>query len=147
MKQKEQDMAILSKPSTSARTAVIYVTAGVLTAVWSGIWYAYMVHSAPESEVWWYICYGFILSGFALTFIGLAIGRIGRSARHAELPPEEVIHSVIQASQEKATHPAVIAPLGQEAAVVTGPRVTETGTPIVSPVIQPVDQLKHLARG
>ena len=46
-------MPILSKPSSAARTAVIYVTVGALTEVWSGIWYSYLKHNPPPHEFTW----------------------------------------------------------------------------------------------
>jgi hypothetical protein len=104
-------MSILSKPSSAARTAVIYITIGALTIVWSGIWYAYLHHAPPKDDYTWYWCYGFLLTGLALLIIGLAIGRIGRSARHAELPPEEVTPAVSKAEQNAAAQAPVIAPV------------------------------------
>lgn len=102
-------MSILSKPSSSARTAVIYITGGVLMTVWSCIWYAYLNRNPPSNEAIWYLCNGFILTGIALFVIGLAIGRIGRSARHAELPPEEVTAEVVMTDQEAASRAPIIA--------------------------------------
>jgi membrane protein len=115
-------MSILSKPSSSARTAVIYITAGVLTAVWSGIWYLYLNRNPPVNDGVWYWCYGLILTGIALFVIGLAIGRIGRSARHAELPPEEVTASVVKTDQEAATRAPIIAPLNPSIPIPTQQR-------------------------
>jgi hypothetical protein len=112
-------MAILSKPSSSARTAVIYITGGVLTTVWSGIWYAYLNRNPPGNEAVWYWCYGFILTGVALFLIGLAIGRIGRSARHAELPPEEVTASVVKTDQEAAARAPMIAAVNPSVPIQT----------------------------
>lgn len=87
-------MAIFSRPSSAAHLSVAYVTIGALADVWSGIWYAYMRHAPPVNESTWYWCYGFFATGLAFLTIGLAIGRIGRSARHAELPPEVAISSL-----------------------------------------------------
>src|ERR1700730_16160637 len=95
-------MAILSTPSVAARTALIYITAGTLTDVWSGIWYWYMRSHPPVAESTWFWCYGFLLTGLALLIIVLAVGRIGRAARHAELPPEEVTPAVAKAEQNAA---------------------------------------------
>jgi hypothetical protein len=82
-------MPILSKPSGAARTAVMYITAGALIDVWSIIYWAYLNHHAPEhGDAPYYWVYGFFLTGVVLLVIGLALGRIGRAARHAELPPE-----------------------------------------------------------
>jgi hypothetical protein len=111
-------MAILSTPSVAARTALIYITAGTLTDVWSGIWYWYMRNHPPVAESTWYWCYGFLLTGLALLIIGLAVGRIGRAARHAELPPEEVTPAVAKAEQNAAARAPLIAPVNPVAPLV-----------------------------
>jgi hypothetical protein len=102
-------MAILSKPSPAAQTSLIYITIGALTDVWSAIWYAYLRHNPPAADSTWYWCYGFFLSGLALLIIGLAVGRIGRSARHAELPPEETTPVVVKAEPNAAARAPLIA--------------------------------------
>jgi hypothetical protein len=85
---------IMSKPSKAAHMAIIYVTAGALLMVWSGVWYAWMLHQAPPDsgqphhDGWFYICYAIFFSGLTLFVIGFALGRIGRAGRRAELPPE-----------------------------------------------------------
>ncbi|MFL5244234.1 MAG: hypothetical protein ACJ8FY_19185 [Gemmataceae bacterium] len=104
-------MAILSKPSASAHMAVIYITVGALTDVWSAIWYAYLSNYPPGSNATWYWCYGFLLTGLVLVVIGLAIGRIGRSARNAELPPEEATPAVEKVDKEAAQRAPLIAPV------------------------------------
>jgi hypothetical protein len=117
-------MSILSKPSSAARTSLIYITVGALTIVWSGIWYAYLSHTPPANDLTWYWCYGFLLTGLTLLIIGLAIGRIGRSARHAELPPEEVTPEVTKVEQT-AAHSPIVAPALPTPVVTTG----NNGTP------------------
>lgn len=82
-------MPILSKPSAEARVAIAYVTGGALLNVWSGIWYLYMRNNPPQTEVKHYVCYGLFLTGVVLVVIGFALGRIGRAARQAELPPPD----------------------------------------------------------
>jgi hypothetical protein len=82
-------MPILSKPSGAARTAVIYVTVGALIDVWTVIYWVYLGrHPEGHAEGAYYWVYGFFFTGLVLLVIGLALGRIGRAARHAELPPE-----------------------------------------------------------
>ena len=83
-------MPLLTNPSFAARTAVIYVTVGALIDVWSGIWYAYMLHAPPQEYSTWYYCYGFLLTGLTLLIIGLAIGRIGRSAAARQFDPDAI---------------------------------------------------------
>ena len=85
---------IMSKPSKAAHMAIIYVTAGAFLMVWSGVWYAWMLHQAPPDsgqphrDGWFYICYAIFFTGLTLFVIGFALGRIGRAGRRAELPPE-----------------------------------------------------------
>src|SRR5262249_7361007 len=105
-------MPILSRPSSAARTALIYITLGALTLVWSGIWYWYL--SKPETNYsTWYWCYGFLLTGLVLLVIGFGLGRIGRAARHAELPPEEVTAAAVRSEQTTAARAPVATPVNQ----------------------------------
>jgi hypothetical protein len=69
--------------------AITYITVGALAIVWTGIWYFYLNSYPPQTPAPYYWCTGILLSGVALMIIGLAIGQIGRSARHAEMPPPE----------------------------------------------------------
>src|SRR6266446_3503274 len=103
-------MALLSKPSSAARTALIYITLGALIEVWTGIWLWWMSQHPPSRESTYYWAYGFLLSGATLLVIGLALGRIGRAARHAELPPDEVTDAAKNAEQMAAARAPVVAP-------------------------------------
>ena len=104
-------MPILSKSSFAAQTALVYVTLGTLTGVWSGLWYWYLGNHPPLNDSTWYWCYGFILTGLALFVIGLLLGQIGRSARHAELPPPEVTGAAVRAEENAAARAPLIAPV------------------------------------
>jgi len=104
-------MPILSNPSFAARTAVIYITTGALIDVWSGIWLWYLRDNHSAFDTRWYWCYGFLFTGLTLMLIGCAIGRIGRSARNAELPPEEVTGAGSRAEQNAAARAPLIAPV------------------------------------
>jgi len=116
---------IMSKPSKAAHMAIVYVTVGALLMVWSGVWYAWMLHQAPPDaethrDGWFYLCYAIFFSGLTLFIIGFALGRIGRSGRRAELPPEvsttytaqpavvaqPVVQSVVPAQPMTAVQPA-----------------------------------------
>jgi hypothetical protein len=103
-------MPVLSKPSFAPRAAVLYVTIGALIGVWSGIWFWYMSNHPPQREVLWYWCWGFLLTGATLVVIGLALGQIGRAARHAELPPEEVMATEAKAELNAAARAPIVAP-------------------------------------
>jgi hypothetical protein len=84
-------MAFLSKPSSAAQLAIVYVTVGALTGVWSTIWYFYLSRHQEQyaDSPQWYWCYGFLLTGLVLMIIGFGLGRLGRAARTAELPPAD----------------------------------------------------------
>ena len=82
---------ILSKPSKAAHMAIIYVTVGALLMVWSGIWYVWMINNQSADQphnAYYYWCAVVFFSGLTVFIIGLALGRIGRAARRAEMPPE-----------------------------------------------------------
>jgi hypothetical protein len=72
------------KQASSATTAVFYITAGSLMAVWSTVTYVYLVrHEARDFAYLW--CYGFFFSGLVLIGIGITLGHIGRAVRDAEV--------------------------------------------------------------
>jgi hypothetical protein len=104
-------MPLLSKPSSAARTALVYITLGSLIIVWTGISYLYLFRYPPEREYIWYWCHGFMLTGIVLLVIGLALGRIGRAARHAELPPQEVTPAEANIDKNMAARAPVVAPV------------------------------------
>ncbi len=76
-----------AKPSIAARLAIYYITIGALLDVWSAIYYAFYLRTA-ESDHRTFWCAGFFFTGLTLTIIGFTLGRIGRAARHADLPPD-----------------------------------------------------------
>jgi hypothetical protein len=59
--------------------------------VWSGLWFWYLARNPPDSSLVWYLCSGLMLTGITLVVIGLGLGQIGWSARHADLPPEGLV--------------------------------------------------------
>jgi hypothetical protein len=103
-------VSLLTQPSPLAVAGLLYITAGSLIVVWSGVWYEYYRVHPPSYGFVWYLCYGFLGTGFVLLLIGLSVGRIGRSARQAELPPEESLPAALRSQQAAAvrgpaTHP------------------------------------------
>lgn len=120
-------MPILSNPSWSSRLAVGYITGGTLIDVWCLIWYSWLKAHPPESDASYYWCMGLALTGLTLVVIGFALGRIGRSAREAELPPKE------------ATPQAVIAdrPVDGAAQLVQVPAApgVQASAPVAAPVM------------
>jgi hypothetical protein len=95
-----------TKTSGSAFMAVMYVTVGAIMCVWSGLWYWFQQRHQSGSDNSYFWCYGFFLTGLALLIIGLALGRIGRQARHAEAPPDA---TPTNAPPPVATAPAPVA--------------------------------------
>jgi hypothetical protein len=114
-------MPVLSKPSPAARTALMYITVGTLMVIWTVIWHFYLRNYPPDTDVPHYYCYGFMVSGIALAVIGLAVGQIGRSARHAELPPPEVTPIEAQIDQIAAARAPMITTINPAAPAVNAP--------------------------
>ncbi|MBL8796133.1 MAG: hypothetical protein JNM56_19685 [Planctomycetia bacterium] len=118
-------MPILSNPAWSSRLAVGYITGGTLIDVWCLIWYTWLKAHPPESDASYFWCAGLALTGLTLVIIGLALGRIGRSAREAELPPPE------------ATPQAVVADTPVDAQGLMQVAPTQAAAPVATPVILP----------
>ena|SRR6478672_5696671 len=122
-------MWLVNQTSTAARTALIYITVGALTVIWTGMWYVYLFNNPPETQTAYYWCTGFLMSGLTLVLIGLGLGRIGRSARSAELPPKEVPLTVANLQPNAAMAPTpVLAPLD-----LTSPVVSSNGQVVLAP--------------
>ncbi len=138
-------MPILSKPSSAARLAIVYITLGALTDVWSAIWYVYLNNHRDQliDTNAWYWCYGFLLTGLTLIVIGLALGRIGRSARHAELPPEEVTAAAARAEQNAAARAPMMAPVNPAvpAQQLANGQVVSTAPVSTAPPVAPTRRL------
>src|SRR5207248_3825186 len=77
---------LFNQSSTAARTSLVYITVGAMTVIWTGVWYVFLYNNPPETQSVYYWCTGFLVSGLALVLIGLALGRIGCSARGADVP-------------------------------------------------------------
>ena len=75
-----------SKQASSATTSLIYLTLGALIDVWAIVYFFYLRNHAGTDIAFLYV-YGFIYTGAVLFLIGLAVGRIGYSARSAEVAP------------------------------------------------------------
>lgn len=98
-------MALLHKPTSAAKIAVLYITLGAIGMVWSGIWLWYLRGHPPARDSTWFWAIGFLATGAVVLIIGLALGRIGRSAREAELPPKEAIVPEAAIQQAAAANP------------------------------------------
>jgi cytoskeletal protein RodZ len=100
-------MSMLTKPSGAFPTSLIYITVGTLVAVWMGV---SMYFYYPESDLGRFLLIGTLASAIAVLIIGLLLGQIGRAARNAELPPEEVTQAVASTNETAAANPPAIAP-------------------------------------
>ena len=122
-------MWLVNQTSTAARTALIYITVGALTVIWTVMWYVYLFNNPSETQSAYYWCTGFLVTGVALVFIGLGLRRIGRSARHADLPPAEVPAAAVNLQPTVATVPAAaLAPVH-----VTSPAVALNAPAVLAP--------------
>jgi len=79
--------------------------------VWTGVHFAYLHKHPPQNDSTYYWVTGFMITGLALLIIGLAVGQIGRQARHAELPPPEVTAAEANAEQKAAARAPIVAPV------------------------------------
>ncbi|MEK6261653.1 MAG: hypothetical protein AABP62_23890 [Planctomycetota bacterium] len=128
-----------SKQASSATTSLIYLTLGGLIDVWAIVYYFYLRNNGGTETAYLY-AYGFIFTGIVLFLIGLAVGRIGYSARSAEVAPtptQQVVTAPPMALAPPATatadpnpQPAQM-PIARPASVVT----PGAGTPADSPAL------------
>lgn len=81
----------------TARAALVYITLGALTGLWSGVWLWYLYgHEPPPADSVWFLCYGSLLTGLALLVIGLLIHRVsvaGRKSPPVAAPAEPAVPS------------------------------------------------------
>jgi hypothetical protein len=131
-------MPIRSKPSSAAKVALAYITLGSLIEVWSAVWYIFLRHdAASHSQETFYVCYGFLLTGLVLFVIGLAIGRIGRAARHAELPPVEGTPEVSQSEKLAAGRAPIVNPVNPAAPLVAANGSVQQTVAPAAPLVGP----------
>jgi hypothetical protein len=113
-------MWLFNQASTTARTALFYITAGAVAVVWTGIWYVYLFNNPPDTNSAYYWCTGFLVTGLALVLIGLGLGRFGRPAPAAA--PQQPLFPFApdpQASPPAAT-PVVLLNLANPVAATNG---------------------------
>lgn len=78
-------LELLRSPSRSAAGAIFYVTVGTLMVIWAGLAYYFFVFPMPDPPPWQkFACFGTVLSGIAISLIGLLFGTIGREAKSAD---------------------------------------------------------------
>lgn len=114
--------------------AVVYITVGAIMDVWTILWFDYMRRHGTASDGPYYWCYGFFFTGLTLIIIGLALGRIGRAARHAESPPDTTSSNQAVRAQQPAVPPAGVAPAPPGVAPMATPVPPVAGAP---PAYQP----------
>ena len=102
-------MPILNKLTGAFPTALIYITAGTIIAIWTVVYWAFNTPATRDGFFW---VVGFLLTGLSLLAIGLLLGKIGRAARSAELPPAEVTPAAVRSEQTAATQPAPAVSVG-----------------------------------
>jgi len=105
-------MAILSSPAFGPRTAIGYITGGLLLNVWTVIYYfAYVRPEGAVTNNTWFWLLGLFVTGLVFVFLGVFLGPIGRMARKAELPPEEAMQAeeAVQKTAAANPNPAVAA--------------------------------------
>lgn len=96
-----------SKQASSATTSLIYLTLGGLIDVWAIVYFFYLRNNGGTETAYLYV-YGFIFTGIVLFLIGLAVGRIGYSARSAEVAPTPT-QQIVTATPLAPALPATIA--------------------------------------
>lgn len=117
-----------SQWTTAGHAALTYITIGALTVIWAGIWYVYLFNNPPAQSAY-YWCTGFLVTGLIMVLIGLVLGMISRSARHADLPPAEVPLAVVNLQPNAVTAPATMrSPLD-----LTSPVVASNGQVVLAP--------------
>lgn len=94
-----------SQWTTAGRAAVIYITVGALTVIWTGVWYVSLFNNPPTGSAY-YWCTGFLVTGLVMMLIGAGLGMISRSARHADQPLAAVPVTVVNLQPNAATAPA-----------------------------------------
>jgi hypothetical protein len=113
---------------------LIYVTLGALIDVWTLVWYFTRDYELSRHEQFWVL--GFLLTGLTLIILGLLLGRIGRAARQAELPPEAALRAEARIQETAAAHPPpTVVPA---APAVVAPTAAPANAPVAAPAAPPV---------
>jgi hypothetical protein len=129
-----------TKTSGAARTAVFYITVGAIMDVWTVLWFWWMLRHGTSSDGPYFWCYGFFLTGLTLVIIGLAVGQIGRAARHAEAPPDTTSSNAAVAAQQPVARIAA-APAPVQAPMTVPAGAVTPGAP-AQPVLGPAGTLQ-----
>jgi len=129
-------MPILSHPAFGPRTALGYITGGLMLDVWTAVYYfAYVRPAGPVSNTTWFWLIGLFLTGLVFIGLGSFLGPIGRAARQAELPPPEAIQAEAAIQQTAAANPPAVAATG-----VAGTTAATPANPAVPVQAAPMPQ-------
>jgi hypothetical protein len=101
-------MRLFKQSSSAARAALIYITAGAVVVIWTIVWHVYLHNNPPETNTAFYWATGFLMTGLTMILIGFGLGRIGRAAQGADLPPQAAPLAVVNPPQNGAV-PALVA--------------------------------------
>src|SRR5689334_7500468 len=82
----------LQAQSRAPGTSLAYITIGAVMAVLAGTSYFFFDGNAVVG----YIRTSFLVLGIVLMIIGFTVGRIGRAARKAEVPPPEAVDPALR---------------------------------------------------
>jgi hypothetical protein len=101
---------MLTQPAFGPRVALAYVTLGSLLDVWTLVWYHTRESALTTTQQFWVV--GLALTGLTFVVLGLLLGRLGRSAREAELPPAEAFQAEATIEHAAAANPPAVAVMG-----------------------------------
>ncbi|MFO0822043.1 MAG: hypothetical protein U0792_02815 [Gemmataceae bacterium] len=101
---------MLTQPAFGPRVALASVTFGSLLDVWTLVWYHTRESALTTNQQFWVV--GLALTGLTFLVLGLLLGRLGRSAREAELPPPEAIQAEAAIEHTAAANPPAVAVMG-----------------------------------
>lgn len=118
---------------TAARTALTYITLGVLTVIWTGVWYVYMYNNPPAVHSSYYWCIGFLVTGLALVGIGTVLSFMHRPAQPVDLPAALVPMAVVNAPPIAMAPAPVLAPDSTPPVVVSNGQLVAATPEELSP--------------
>ena len=111
-------MAMLSEPAFGPKLSIGLIILGALMDVWTLVWrFTLAPEPLSQNARFWYL--GFLFTGFTFLFVGFFLGRIGRAARKAELPPAETTTAEAAIQKTAAEHPPAVVP-GIAPGIATG---------------------------
>jgi hypothetical protein len=109
---------ILRQASPSSGLAVGYITVGSLAAIWGAIWLYFLRNEMDVARWQYYVSTGVLLSGIALTIIGILVGRIGQEAQHADVPVGQITAATVQPTDAAPMQTVAAVPQASGAPVV-----------------------------